>query len=613
MNYQVLARKWRPKKFQDVIGQRHITRSLQNAVTNSKFGHAYILTGTRGIGKTSLARIFAKAIRCENQISDGNPCGECPSCQDFETGTSMNVIEIDGASNNSVENVRDLIGDVQYLPTTGSYKVYIIDEVHMLSTSAFNALLKTLEEPPSHVLFILATTEPQKLLGTVLSRCQRFDFRIATIPDLTLLIKKISKEEGIHFDHDELIESLCEQGKGSVRDTLSLLDQVLSFAENKKIDENILSISLGLARTSVVSDLVCAILMGHVQEASKLFRELINENVPVKNIVTSLMDNLYKLINWEMDGRTTALDEKVDRSLRGVSAPELYWIYESLVKDSSWGLDSIDPSKVVEIILQKIASRRTFFNQKIINEESVAPSKVEETAKPPVETKEVQEVEETQKIEAVELNEPEKNELVKEISLEPEIDMGYSPIDSFGEEQPFDDGPIEEEPLIEEPKKEDSIIEKPEEVFLNSKDKTWENFLDFLRDKSPASASNIEQGNTLGEISIKEDRVIVEYGFTSSSKVFLDYIQEKDVYSKLVGFMSEYFSVDKDNIELRLTLVDEVRQKESNFLSKAEMKKEKENNFIEEKRQGFLNDPIIKEAEQLFNTKVDKVIMNNNV
>ena len=160
-----MARKWRPKQFSEVLGQEHITRTLKNSVLNKKIAHAYLLTGTRGIGKTSIARVFAKAIRCENLSETGEPCLVCQSCEDIEKSSSINYIEIDGASNNSVENIRDLIETVQYLPSSGAYKIYVIDEVHMLSVSAFNALLKTLEEPPKHVVFIFATTDPQKLLG----------------------------------------------------------------------------------------------------------------------------------------------------------------------------------------------------------------------------------------------------------------------------------------------------------------------------------------------------------------------------------------------------------------------------------------------------------------
>jgi DNA polymerase-3 subunit gamma/tau len=176
--YQVLARKWRPKKFNDVIGQEHITKTLVNSIEKNKVAHAYLFTGTRGVGKTTIARIFAKSLRCENRLEDFNPCGECNSCKSIDSSNSLDYVEIDGASNNSVDNIRELIENVNYLPSSGKYKVYVIDEVHMLSNSAFNALLKTLEEPPAHVVFIFATTDPHKLLGTVLSRCQRFDFKV---------------------------------------------------------------------------------------------------------------------------------------------------------------------------------------------------------------------------------------------------------------------------------------------------------------------------------------------------------------------------------------------------------------------------------------------------
>ncbi|MEI8345982.1 MAG: DNA polymerase III subunit gamma/tau, partial [Pseudomonadota bacterium] len=341
MTYQVLARKWRPQKFQDVVGQDHITRSLENAITSGKVGHAYIFSGTRGVGKTSLARIFAKSLRCEKRDKSANPCGQCPPCQDFNTNSSLNVIEIDGASNNSVENVRDLIANAQYLPTSGAYKIYIIDEVHMLSTSAFNALLKTLEEPPAHVVFILATTAPEKLLETVLSRCQRFDFRHVSLQVLENLIKKIALVEKITFADEKYIHLLCLQGKGSVRDTLSLLDQVLVFTQDKNnhVTEETLSFALGLAKISAIKDLCHAIFKGETAEVSSHYRQLISENVPVRNILIAILDYLFELIeikvirNTPISSSTPVGD--LPAFIKNLGADELIWVYETLVKDTN--------------------------------------------------------------------------------------------------------------------------------------------------------------------------------------------------------------------------------------------------------------------------------------
>jgi len=229
MTYQVLSRKLRPKAFQEVIGQEHVIRSLSNAVKVKKIGHAYLFSGTRGVGKTTVARIFAKAIRCDSPLSDGNPCNTCKPCLDFNVDNSMDIIEIDGASNNSVENIRDLIANVQYLPTTGRFRIYIIDEVHMLSNSAFNALLKTLEEPPEHVIFIFATTEPQKIPATIVSRSQRFDFKSVSINDLVKFIKDVAVREKIHFGDENIYNEIATLGYGSVRDALSVIDQILRW------------------------------------------------------------------------------------------------------------------------------------------------------------------------------------------------------------------------------------------------------------------------------------------------------------------------------------------------------------------------------------------------
>ncbi|MBT5092862.1 MAG: DNA polymerase III subunit gamma/tau, partial [Halobacteriovoraceae bacterium] len=361
MTYQVLARKWRPQTFQEVIGQEHITRSLTNSISRGNVGHAYIFTGTRGIGKTTVARIFAKALRCETPMEDSNPCGNCPSCKDFETGNSMNVLEMDGASHNSVDDVRDMIANVQYLPTSGTRRIYIVDEVHMLSPSAFNAFLKTLEEPPAHVIFIFATTEPHKLPATVMSRLQRFDCRNATMPDLVRLMTKIGEKEEIEFESADLINQICKQGNGSFRDTLSLLDQVLSFSLDKKVSEETLVTALGIARISAVREMATGLFSGDVSALSSAYREMIAENVEPQNIVRALLDLLFECA--EKIDRT---DEIVSAGLLNpgtldeVSAPEIFWIFETLAKDSKWTLESLDPIKVTEIALQKLALRRSF-------------------------------------------------------------------------------------------------------------------------------------------------------------------------------------------------------------------------------------------------------------
>ena len=223
MSYQALYRKWRPDTFEDVKGQDHIVTTLKNQISADRIGHAYLFCGTRGTGKTSVAKIFARAVNCEHPVN-GSPCGECPACKAIAAGTSMNVIEIDAASNNGVDNIREIREEVQYSPTEGKYKVYIIDEVHMLSIGAFNALLKTLEEPPAYVIFILATTEAAKIPITIMSRCQRYDFHRISIETIADRLTQLMKAENISVE-DRAIRYVAKAADGSMRDALSLLDQ----------------------------------------------------------------------------------------------------------------------------------------------------------------------------------------------------------------------------------------------------------------------------------------------------------------------------------------------------------------------------------------------------
>lgn len=240
MNHISLYRKYRPKTFDEVIGQDYIIRTLQNQILSDKIGHAYLFTGTRGTGKTSVAKIFAKAVNCLNPVK-GSACGECENCKRLEQENDINIIEIDAASNNKVDDIRQIREKVKFMPVGAKYKVYIVDEVHMLSDSAFNALLKTLEEPPSYVIFILATTEVHKLPQTILSRCVRFDFRLVSVENLTRHLAKIFDKENIKYD-EESLKIIASAGEGSVRDTLSIADSIASYCQGDITKEKTLSV-----------------------------------------------------------------------------------------------------------------------------------------------------------------------------------------------------------------------------------------------------------------------------------------------------------------------------------------------------------------------------------
>lgn len=273
MSYTALYRKFRPDNFDDVKGQDHIVTTLRNQITHDRIGHAYLFCGTRGTGKTSVAKILAKAVNCEHPVN-GSPCNECAMCKAIQAGISMNVIEIDAASNNGVDNIREIREEVSYRPTEGRYKVYIIDEVHMLSTGAFNALLKTLEEPPSYVIFILATTEAHKIPITILSRCQRYDFHRITIDTIAARLQELLDAEGVEAE-DKAVRYVAKAGDGSMRDALSLLDQCIAFYLGQKLTYDKVLEVLGAVDTEVFSKLLRQVLAGNVTGSIRILEELI--------------------------------------------------------------------------------------------------------------------------------------------------------------------------------------------------------------------------------------------------------------------------------------------------------------------------------------------------
>ncbi len=272
MSYMALYRKFRPDNFMDVKGQDHIVTTLKNQIKSDRIGHAYLFTGTRGTGKTTVAKLFAKTVNCENP-QDGNPCNECSMCKGIISGASMNVIEIDAASNNGVENVREIVEEVRYSPTEGKYKVYIIDEVHMLSAGAFNALLKTIEEPPSYVIFILATTEAHKIPITILSRCQRYDFKRISIDIIADRLKELIDKEELDVE-DKALRYIARVADGSLRDALSLLDQCISFYLGETVTyDNVLDV-LGTVDTRIFSQLLKAINRQDVSECIQILDDV---------------------------------------------------------------------------------------------------------------------------------------------------------------------------------------------------------------------------------------------------------------------------------------------------------------------------------------------------
>ncbi len=309
MSYTALYRKFRPDTFADVKGQEHIVTTLKNQLATNRIGHAYLFTGTRGTGKTTVAKIFARTVNCENPTGEG-PCGECRICRAIAAGASMNVIEMDAASNNGVDNIREIVEEVSYSPAEGKYKVYIIDEVHMLSIGAFNALLKTLEEPPSYVIFILATTEVHKLPVTILSRCQRYDFKRISIDTITDRMKELIDAESVQVE-EKALRYIAKTADGSMRDALSLLDQCIAFHLGQELTYDKVLDVLGAVDTEVFSRLLRHVLDRNVLGCVELLEEIVMQGRELTQFVT---DFTWYLRNLMLVQASDNLEDVIDMS-----------------------------------------------------------------------------------------------------------------------------------------------------------------------------------------------------------------------------------------------------------------------------------------------------------
>ena len=357
--HKALYRVYRPKNFSDVIGQEHIVRTLKNQIENNNVGHAYLFCGTRGTGKTSTAKIFSRAVNCTNLHND-EPCNECENCREILEDKNMDVVEIDAASNNSVDDIRELRENVKYSPAKAKYKVYIIDEVHMLSQGAFNALLKTLEEPPSYVIFILATTEPHKIPATILSRCQRFDFKRVTVKDISFRMRYICEKEGIEAD-EKALNLIARNSQGALRDALSILDQCISF-EGNKISYNDVIELLGSVNIEQLFDLAESIIKEDTRKSLQILNDFIIWGKDVRNLVNDLIDHFRNLmvckISNDLDEIISLPEETIDllkQQAETIDTNNLIRILNILSEAQDGMKISSNPRVLMEVTMMKIA------------------------------------------------------------------------------------------------------------------------------------------------------------------------------------------------------------------------------------------------------------------
>ncbi|MGW9994112.1 DNA polymerase III subunit gamma/tau [Staphylococcus capitis] len=337
MDYQALYRMYRPQSFDDVVGQTHVTKTLRNAISKGKQSHAYIFSGPRGTGKTSIAKVFAKAINCLNS-DDGEPCNECAICKGITQGTNSDVIEIDAASNNGVDEIRNIRDKVKYAPSESKYKVYIIDEVHMLTTGAFNALLKTLEEPPSHAIFILATTEPHKIPPTIISRAQRFDFKAISMDQIVDRLKFVAESQSLEY-YNAALEFIAKTSEGGMRDALSIMDQAIAFGDERLTLQDALNVT-GSVDEAALNDLFKDVVEGNVKEAFGRYHHFISEGKEVNRLIN---DMIYFV-------RDTIMIKTSNESIE----------YDALV---SFELDTL--YRMIDIINDTLVSIRFSVNQNV--------------------------------------------------------------------------------------------------------------------------------------------------------------------------------------------------------------------------------------------------------
>jgi len=490
LSYLVLARKYRPQTFEQVVGQEVITRTLKNALKMNRVPHALLFTGPRGVGKTTMARLLAKALNCEKGPTD-QPCGECPPCRGITQGTNMDVLEIDGASNTGVDDVRQLRESVQYRPSQSRYKVYIIDEVHMLSRGAFNALLKTLEEPPEHCFFIFATTEPHKVPQTIQSRCQRFDFRRIPPQIIAKKLQEIAQQEGIIIS-DSGLRLLARQAEGSLRDAISLLDQAVSFAGTEISDEKLFEL-LACVNREYLFELSRALVESQPQKALKILEQVYQAGYDLKQFLKEFIDHFRDLLLVKYTENPLELTDLSETEINQLKKQANLASEEAL-------------SLIFEFLLQAEERMGRTEHPKVVLEHTLVKSA---TIQPAL------------KIEQL-------------ISRLEELKAGLGDLKSFQKE----DLELKEEKAESSFNNKSSSMEKKSDPL-----KTWEGFLEHLSSHSPRIFGILKNGSLLKK---EKNKIIMEFPDNDFCRELLKNKEERKEISRLA---SEYF---QENLSLEI-------------------------------------------------------------